>query len=160
MGNYYSYMRISTKENNDKQSFNRQEKSLKTYAKDNNIEYLLSFKDDTTGGTFNRLSWSKLEKILQKGDTIVFKEISRFTRQAEEGYKKYMELMQKGINLIFLALYPVSSFNSLIAQSFGFSPISSFPAGISHITCSIGFLNCFISTTLSSSVNATIATAP
>lgn len=33
MGNYYSYMRISTKENNDKQSFNRQEKSLKTYAK-------------------------------------------------------------------------------------------------------------------------------
>ena len=37
MGNYYSYMRISIKENNDKQSFNRQEKSLKTYAKDNNI---------------------------------------------------------------------------------------------------------------------------
>ena len=102
MGNYYSYMRISTKKNNDKQSFNRQEKSLKTYAKDNNIEYLLSFKDDTTGGTFNRLSWSKLEKILQKGDTIIFKEISRFTRQAEEGHKKYMELMEKGINLVFL----------------------------------------------------------
>ena len=102
MGNYYSYMRISIKENNDKQSFNRQEKSLKTYAKDNNIEYLLSFKDDTTGGTFNRPSWSKLEKILQKGDTIVFKEISRFTRQAEEGYKKYMKLMEKGINLVFL----------------------------------------------------------
>ena len=102
MGNYYSYMRISTKKNNDKQSFNRQEKSLKTYAKDNNIEYLLSFKDDTTGGTFNRLSWSKLEKILQKEDTIIFKEISRFTRQAEEGHKKYMELMEKGINLVFL----------------------------------------------------------
>ena len=102
MGNYYSYMRISTKESNDKQSFNRQEKSLKTYAESNNIEYLLSFKDDTTVGTFNRPSWSKLEKILQKGDTIVFKEISRFTRQAEEGYKKYIELMQKGINLIFL----------------------------------------------------------
>ena len=102
MGNYYSYMRISTKKNNDKQSFNRQEKSLKTYAKDNNIEYLLSFKDDTTGGTFNRSSWSKLEKILQKGDTIIFKEISRFTRQAEEGHKKYMELMEKGINLVFL----------------------------------------------------------
>ncbi|MBU5323574.1 recombinase family protein [Sarcina ventriculi] len=102
MGNYYSYMRISTKKNNDKQSFNRQEKSLKTYTKDNNIEYLLSFKDDTTGGTFNRPSWSKLEKILQKGDTIIFKEISRFTRQAEEGHKKYMELMEKGINLVFL----------------------------------------------------------
>ena len=102
MGNYYSYMRISTKQNNDKQSFNRQEKSLKTYAKDNNIEYLIDFKDDITGSTFDRPSWNKLEKILQKGDTIVFKEISRFTRQAEEGYKKYMELMEKGINLVFL----------------------------------------------------------
>ena len=30
-------------------------------------------------------------------DTIVFKEISRFTREAENGYKKYLELMQKGI---------------------------------------------------------------
>ena len=97
MGNYYSYMRISTKESNDKQSFNRQEKSLKVYAESNNIEYLLSFKDDTSGSIFDRHGWNKLEKIIQKGDTIVFKEISRFTREAENGYKKYMELMQKGI---------------------------------------------------------------
>ena len=109
MGNYYSYMRISTKESNDKQSFTRQEKSLKTYAESNNIEYLLSFKDDKTGSTFDRPSWSKLEKLLQKGDTIVFKEISRFTRQAEEGYKKYMELMQKGINLVFIDNMTVST---------------------------------------------------
>ena len=102
MGNYYTYMRISTKESNDKQSFNRQEKSLKVYAESNNIEYLLSFKDDTSGSIFDRHGWNKLEKIIQKGDTIVFKEISRFTREAENGYKKYMELMQKGINLIFL----------------------------------------------------------
>lgn len=102
MSNIYRYMRISTKERNDKQSFNRQEKSLKSYADSNNIEYLLTFKDDTTGATFERDNWNKLEKILQEGDTIVFKEISRFTRQAEEGYKKYMELMNKGINLVFI----------------------------------------------------------
>lgn len=102
MSNYYSYMRISTKEISDKQSFNRQEKSLQAYAKDNNIEYLLNFKDDKSGSTFNRPEWKKLEQIIKSGDTIVFKEISRFTRQAEEGYKKYMELMQKGVNLIFL----------------------------------------------------------
>ena len=109
MGNYYSYMRISTKESNDKQSFNRQEKSLKTYAESNNIEYLLNFKDDISGNTFNRPSWNKLEKILQEGDTIVFKEISRFTRQAEEGYKKYKELMDKGINLVSLDNLTVST---------------------------------------------------
>ena len=102
MGNYYSYMRISTKEISDKQSFNRQEKSLQAYAKDKKIEYLLSFKDDVSGSTFDRPEWIKLEKLVQKDDTIVFKEISRFTRQAEEGYKKYMELMNKGINLVFL----------------------------------------------------------
>ena len=102
MGNYYSYMRISTKEISDKQSFNRQEKSLQAYAKDKKIEYLLSFKDDVSGSTFDRLEWIKLEKLVQKDDTIVFKEISRFTRQAEEGYKKYMELMQRGVNLVFL----------------------------------------------------------
>ena len=102
-------MRISTKESNDKQSFNRQEKSLKTYAESNNIEYLLNFKDDISGNTFNRPSWNKLEKILQEGDTIVFKEISRFTRQAEEGYKKYKELMDKGINLVSLDNLTVST---------------------------------------------------
>lgn len=102
MGNYYSYKRISTKESNDKQSFNREEKSLKTSAESNHIEYLLNFKDDVSGSTFDRPSWGKLEKIIQKGDTIVFKEISKFTIKAENGYKKYMELMQKGINLVFL----------------------------------------------------------
>lgn len=102
MGNYFSYSRISTKESIDKQSFNRQEKSLRAYAVKNNIEYLLELKDDCSGSSFNRSGWKKLEKIVQKGDTIVFKEISRFTRQAEDGYKKYMELMSKGISLIFL----------------------------------------------------------
>lgn len=102
MSNYFSYMRISTKESTDKQSFNRQEKSLKAYAKNHEIEYTLSFKDDCTGSTFNRPEWLKLEKLLQEGDTIVFKEISRFTRQANEGYNKYIELMNKGINLIFI----------------------------------------------------------
>lgn len=102
MNNVYSYMRISTKESTDKQSFNRQVKSLKAYAGNHNMEYLLTFKEDCTGSTFNRPEWLKLERLLQEGNTIVFKEISRFTREAEQGYKKYMELMNKGINLVFI----------------------------------------------------------
>lgn len=104
MANTYFYMRISTKESNDKQSFNRQEKSLKVYAESNNIKYRdrYIYKDDISGATFNRSEWKELESNLNEGDTVVFKEISRFTRQAEEGYKKYMELMDKGINLVFL----------------------------------------------------------
>ena len=101
-GNYFAYLRISTKEASDKQSFARQIKGLENYAKNNHIEYTLQMKDDITGSTFERPEWKKLEKLLKSGDTIVFKEISRFTREAEIGYKKYMELMNKGINLIFI----------------------------------------------------------
>lgn len=100
----YFYMRISTKESTDKQSFQRQYKALETYAKNNNLKFdnRTIYKDDVTGSTFNREDWKSLEDIVQQGDTIVFKEISRFTRQAEEGFKKYMDLMGRGINLVFL----------------------------------------------------------
>lgn len=95
-------MRISTKEKDDKQSFNRQENSLNRYAKENGVEFIVELKDDCTGSTFNRPEWKRLEKLVKAGDTIVFKEISRFTREAEVGYAKYMELMEREINLIFL----------------------------------------------------------
>lgn len=102
MGNYYNYMRISTREERALQKFARQEKSLETYAKTNDIEYLVQFKDDASGKDFDRIDWKRLEKLVQPGDTIVFKDISRFTREAENGYKKYMELMKKGVNLVFI----------------------------------------------------------
>lgn len=100
----YYYMRISTKEASDKQSYTRQDKALKRYAEENKLTYneRYVYKDDTTGSTFNRVQWKELESNLKEGDTIVFKEISRFTRESEEGYKKYMKLMNKGINLVFL----------------------------------------------------------
>ena len=100
----YFYLRISTKESSDRQSFARQEKSLKAYAESNDIKYTVRnvFKDDISGSTFDRAEWLELESNLNEGDTVVFKEISRFTRQAEAGYEKYMQLMNKGINLVFL----------------------------------------------------------
>lgn len=107
----YFYMRISTKEASDKQSFQRQDKALETYAKKNNLAYnkRTVFKDDISGATFDRADWKALESILKPGDTIIFKEISRFTREAENGYNKYMELMNKGINLVFLDNQTVST---------------------------------------------------
>lgn len=107
----YFYMRISTKETSDKQSFQRQDKALNKYAIENGLDYnnRTIYKDDISGSTFNRDDWKALEGILKEGDTIVFKEISRFTRQAEEGYNKYMELLDKGVNLIFLDNPTISS---------------------------------------------------
>lgn len=110
MSNIYSYMRISTEEERGLQKFTRQENALKKYAKENNIEYLLEFKEDKSGKNFeDRKQWKKLESILQIGDTVVFKDICRFTRNAEQGYEKYMELLEKGIELIFLDNQTVST---------------------------------------------------
>lgn len=110
MSNVYSYMRISTQESRDLQSYRRQETALEKYAKENNIEYLLSFKEDVSAKNFtDRKEWNKLCKLLQSGDMVVFKDISRFTREAINGYDKYMELMNKGVDLIFIDNQTVST---------------------------------------------------
>lgn len=111
MGNYYSYKRISTAEDRELQTYKRQEAALEKYAAENGIEYLVEFKEDASGKNFeDRKEWNKLEKVLQQGDTVVFKDISRFTRESEVGYKKYMELLQeKKVDLIFLDNSTVST---------------------------------------------------
>lgn len=100
----YFYQRISTKESSDKQSFQRQDKSLKRYAKTNKLTYSerYIYKDDVSGSSFNRPQWLELEGNLKPFDTIVFKEISRFTRESQRGYEKYMELMNNNIELVFI----------------------------------------------------------
>lgn len=103
MNNHFCYMRISTKEERGKQRFTRQEKALDTYAKNHGTEFLISFREDASGKDFaHRGEWAKLEKLVQPGDTVVFKDLTRFTREAENGYKKYMELLGRGVNLVFL----------------------------------------------------------
>lgn len=108
MGNYYSYKRISTDQ--ERQNFNRQIKSLEKYAKEHNIEYLIEFTEEKSAKNFeDRKQFQKLDKLLQEGDTVVFKDLSRFTREAENGYNKYMEWMQRGINIIFIDNPTISS---------------------------------------------------
>ena len=93
MGNYYSYKRIST--DTERQNFNRQIKSLEKFATDHNIEYLIEFVEEKSAKNFDvRLQFKKLDKLLQAGDTVVFKDLYRFTREAENGYEKYMEELE------------------------------------------------------------------
>lgn len=108
MGRYYSYMRIST--NTEQQNYARQIKALDKYAKDHNITYHRQFQEEKSGKSFdNRSELSFLDSILQAGDTVVFKDLSRFTREAENGYKKYMEWLERDINIIFIDNPTISS---------------------------------------------------
>ncbi len=110
MGNYYSYARISTKQERGLQTYNRQIAAFDKYAKTHNIEYLLQFREDESAKNFiGRKEWNRLERLLQPGDTVVFKDISRFTREAENGYQKYMGLLSQGVDLIFIDNQAVST---------------------------------------------------
>lgn len=89
----YGYCRIST----PTQNIDRQKRNiLDRYPK------AKLFCEAYTGTTTDRPEWCKLKSIIKKGDTVVFDEISRMSRNADEGIKLYMELYDKGIELVFL----------------------------------------------------------
>ena len=90
----YGYCRVSTM----KQSIERQIRIVEEQYPDAVI-----VTDNTTGRNFDRPGWMKLYKNLQPGDTVVFDEVSRMSRDADEGFQIYEELFQKGVNLIFIA---------------------------------------------------------
>lgn len=90
----YGYCRIST----PKQNIERQERNIKA-------EYpeAVIIKEVYTGTKFQgRTELDKLLKRIKLNDTIIFDSVSRMSRNADEGVKLYMELMDKGINLVFL----------------------------------------------------------
>lgn len=90
----YGVARIST----GKQSIERQVRNiLEKYPSAKII------KETYTGTKLEgRKEFENLLKILQKGDTIVFDEVSRMSRNKEEGSALYEKLFNDGVNLIFL----------------------------------------------------------
>lgn len=50
----------------------------------------------------HRDEWNKLMKVLRPGDMIIFDSVSRMSGDEEEGVRRYMELYDKGIELVFL----------------------------------------------------------
>lgn len=90
----YGYCRVSTKE----QKIERQEANiLKEFPA------AIIYKEAFTGTKLQgRKELDKILKKVKEGDTIVFDEVSRMSRNAEEGFSLYRNLFQNGINLVFL----------------------------------------------------------
>ncbi len=93
MGKTYGYCRISTPD----QSLDRQGRNIKNRFPDA-ILVLESF----SGRSMDRPRWNRLCKIVKCGDTIIFDEVSRMSRDAEEGFQAYQDLFGRGVNLVFL----------------------------------------------------------
>ena len=101
-GRTFFYARVSTKQ----QKLERQEENFRRaypdiqLIKDGKKKNL--YADKYTGTTNNREEWKKLRRRARKGDTIVFDSVSRMSRNAKEGVETYMNLFDKGVNLVFL----------------------------------------------------------
>lgn len=89
----FGYCRVST----NQQKIERQVKNIGQNFPDAKI-----FKDYYTGKTTIRPEFEKMLRMVKQGDTIVFDEVSRMSRNAKEGFSLYKELYEKGINLVFL----------------------------------------------------------
>ena len=93
MNKTYGYARISTM----KQNIERQIANIKK-------EYpnAIIVTEEFTGTKINRPAFDKLIKNIKPGDTIVFDEVSRMSRNAEDGFKLYEQLYNMGVNLVFI----------------------------------------------------------
>lgn len=89
----YGYARISTY----KQNIERQISNI--LRQDSNAVII---KETYTGTTAERPAWQKLLRNVKAGDTIIFDEVSRMSRNAAEGFEAYTELYQKGVELVFI----------------------------------------------------------
>lgn len=94
MNKIFGYCRISTA----KQSIERQERNIKAAYPE-----VVIVREVYTGTKVEgRSEWEKLYKAVKSGDTIVFDSVSRMSRNAAEGVNLYMDLFNKGVNLVFL----------------------------------------------------------
>lgn len=89
----YGYCRISTPQ----QKIERQvENILRAYPD------AMIIKEAYSGRRMDRPEWTKIYKKFQPEDIVVFDEVSRMSRNADEGAEVYQELFERGIELRFL----------------------------------------------------------
>ncbi len=89
----YGYCRISTR----KQSIERQVRNIKAFNSD-----AIIIQEEYTGTSTSCPEWNKLYRKLKAQNTVIFDSVSRMSRNADEGIALYMEMYDKGINLVFL----------------------------------------------------------
>ena len=97
----YGYCRIST----PKQSIERQIRNIAAEYPGAKIVQEIYTGTKLQG----RREFEKLRKKLITGDTVVFDSVSRMSRDADEGVETYFELVEAGVNLVFLKEHYIDS---------------------------------------------------
>lgn len=89
----YGYCRVSTA----KQKIQRQIDNIKAA-----YPGAVILTESYTGTKLDRPVFSKMLQKLHPGDTVVFDEVSRMSRNAAEGFDLYKKLYSEGVGLVFL----------------------------------------------------------
>ena len=89
----FAYLRVSTKH----QDLDRQEARIKRL-----YPSAVVYSEKYSGRTCDRPVWNRLTNRVKEGDTIVFDSVSRFARNAAEGFAEYEALFNRGVNLKFI----------------------------------------------------------
>ena len=90
----FGYIRVSSKDQNEARQVENMRKE--------GIEERDIIIEKQSGKNFERPKYQALKQMARKGDTIVFDSITRMGRNMKETTKEYEELVERGINLIFL----------------------------------------------------------
>ncbi|WP_121627702.1 recombinase family protein [Poseidonibacter antarcticus] len=100
----YSYMRLSTDEDKQSNSFEIQSQAITTYAKANGLEPIVkTFKDTKSGAKLEqRLGLMELLNTIKKDDKVIVQKIDRLSRDVLQMGWIRTELARKGCELVII----------------------------------------------------------
>lgn len=106
----YGYARIST----PRQNIERQIRNISAAYPEARIS-----QETYSGRHMSRPEWLKLRKKLRPGDSVIFDSVSRMSRDADEGVQTYFELLDSGVELVFLkeGYIDTSVYKAAVAQT-------------------------------------------
>ena len=101
VGKYYGYVRVVSE--TEKQSTLGQEKAIKKYCSEHHKDVVIYKDANRCKREFeNRPEFELLISNVRIGDTIIFKDVSRLSSDPKLLFRKYNELSNKNVNMIFL----------------------------------------------------------
>ena len=112
---YFFYIRRAGEEGPERPKYYKEENALRNYAYENDIDYddfhvrkegwekrELMKKGLDVQTDNEKKEWEHLELDVQDGDIIVMKDLSCFPFEGNEVFEKYMEIYDRGVELVFL----------------------------------------------------------
>ena len=98
MNKVFTYIRVSSKEQNEA----RQIEAMEKFNKDNNITNAIELIDKSSGTNTDRPNLQMLLKVIGEGDLVVIKSIDRLSRNYKEVIQLWNDITSKGADIVVI----------------------------------------------------------